>query len=94
MAYDFHGKSIGIGFTGSFCTYEKIFHALEDLKKTGASLLPVFSTHASTLDSRFGSSTEFLERAEKLTGKKPMTTIPGAEPIGPKGLMDILVISP
>ena len=34
MAYDFHGKSIGIGFTGSFCTYEKIFHALEDLKKT------------------------------------------------------------
>jgi len=94
MSYDFHDKSIGIGFTGSFCTYEKIFTALEELKNTGASLLPVFSLNASSLDSRFGTSTSFLERARKLTGKEPITTIPGAEPIGPKGLMDILVIAP
>ena len=94
MSYDFHNKSIGIGFTGSFCTYEKIFKALEELKKTGASLLPVFSVNASTLDSRFGSSESFLERARLLTGKEPITSIPNAEPIGPKGLMDILVIAP
>ena len=94
MSYDFHDKSIGIGFTGSFCTYEKIFTALEELKTTGASLLPVFSTNASSLDSRFGTSASFLERARALTGKEPITTIPGAEPIGPKGLMDILVIAP
>ena len=84
MSYDFHDKSIGIGFTGSFCTYEKIFTALEELKNTGASLLPVFSLNASSLDSRFGTSASFLERARKLTGKEPITTIPGAEPIGPK----------
>lgn len=94
MTYNFQGKSIGIGFTGSFCTYEKIFTALEELKQTGASLLPVFSEHAATLDSRFGSSQEFLDRARKLTEKEPITTIPQAEPIGPKGLMDILVIAP
>lgn len=94
MVYNFQGKSIGIGFTGSFCTYEKIFHALEDLKRTGASLLPVFSEHAATLDSRFGTSAEFLERARKLTGKEPIVTIPQAEPIGPKGLVDIMVIAP
>lgn len=94
MSYDFHDKSIGIGFTGSFCTYEKIFTALEELKKTGASLLPVFSLNASHLDSRFGTSASFLERAKAITGKEPITTIPGAEPIGPKGLMDILVIAP
>ncbi|MEH2943955.1 dipicolinate synthase subunit B [Lachnospiraceae bacterium KK002] len=94
MSYDFHDKSIGIGFTGSFCTYEKIFAALEELKNTGASLLPVFSSNASSLDSRFGTSASFLERARALTGKEPITTIPGAEPIGPKGLMDILVIAP
>lgn len=94
MIYNFQGKSIGIGFTGSFCTYEKVFHALEELKQTGASLLPVFSVHAATLDSRFGTSLEFLERARKLTGKDPITTIPQAEPIGPKGLMDIMVIAP
>ena len=94
MSFDFHDKSIGIGFTGSFCTYEKIFTALEELKKTGASLLPVFSLNASQLNSRFGTSSSFLERARELTGKEPITTIPGAEPIGPKGLMDILVIAP
>ena len=64
------------------------------MKNTGASLLPVFSLNASSLDSRFGTSASFLERARKLTGKEPITTIPGAEPIGPKGLMDILVIAP
>lgn len=94
MSYDFHDKSIGIGFTGSFCTYEKIFTALEELKKTGANLLPVFSLNASHLNSRFGDSASFLERAKNLTGKEPITTIPEAEPIGPKGLMDILVIAP
>lgn len=94
MLYDFHDKSIGVGFTGSFCTYEKIFAALENLKQTGAKLLPVFSLNASSLNSRFGTSESFLERAEKLTGHTPITTIPAAEPIGPKGLMDILVIAP
>ena len=94
MLYDFHDKSIGIGFTGSFCTYEKIFQTLENLKLTGAKLLPVFSLNASSLDSRFGTSASFLERAELLTGHAPITTIPAAEPIGPKGLMDILVIAP
>lgn len=94
MVYNFKGKSIGIGFTGSFCTYEKIFHALEDLKRTGANLLPVFSEHAATLNSRFGTSEEFLAHAKELTGNAPITTIPQAEPIGPKGLMDIMVIAP
>lgn len=94
MTYNFQDKSIGIGFTGSFCTYEKIFKALDDLKETGASLLPVFSDHAATLDSRFGKSSDFLLRAQEITGKKPITTIPAAEPIGPKGLMDIMVIAP
>lgn len=94
MTYNFQGKSIGIGFTGSFCTYEKIFHALEELKETGAALLPVFSENAATLDTRFGSSHDFLLRAQELTGNVPITTIPQAEPIGPKGLMDILVIAP
>lgn len=94
MIYNFQDKSIGVGFTGSFCTYEKIFHALETLKETGAKLLPVFSLNASSLDSRFGTSASFMDRAEKLTGHTPITSIPAAEPIGPKGLMDILVIAP
>ena len=84
MSYDFHDKSIGIGFTGSFCMYEKIFQALEALKLTGADLLPVFSLNASSLNSRFGTSASLMERASALTGHTPITTIPAAEPIGPK----------
>ena len=71
-----------------------MYKNLETLKETGANLLPVFSLNASTLDSRFGTSASFLERAEILTGQKPITSIPAAEPIGPKGLVDILVIAP
>lgn len=91
---DFKGIKIGIAFTGSFCTYEKIFAALEALAKTGADLYPIFSDHAASIDSRFGDSAGFLARARELTGKEPILSIPGAEPIGPKAMLDILVIAP
>ncbi len=91
---DFKGIKIGIAFTGSFCTYEKIFTALEALAETGADLYPIFSEHAASIDSRFGDSAQFLARAKTLTGKEPILSIPGAEPIGPKSMLDILVIAP
>lgn len=88
------GIKIGIGFTGSFCTFESMFKALEKLKKMGAILIPVFSDKASTTDCRFGCAKDFLEKAEKLCETKPITTIPGAEPIGPKSLVDIMFLAP
>ena len=94
MSHDFSNKNIGIALTGSYCTYEKIFTALEDLTKTKANLFAIFSDHASTTDSRFGTCRDFLKKAEELTGKKPIVTIPDAEPIGPKSMLDILVIAP
>lgn len=94
MSYDFHDKNIGIALTGSYCTYEKIFEALEELTNTNANLFAIFSDHAATTDSRFGNSADFLKKAEDLTGKKPITTIPDAEPIGPRSMLDILVIAP
>lgn len=94
MSYDFHDKNIGIALTGSYCTYAKIFQSLEDLTHTNANLFAIFSDHASTTDSRFGKCDDFLRKAEELTGKKPIVTIPDAEPIGPKSMLDILVIAP
>lgn len=94
MNYDFYNKNIGIAMTGSYCTYDNIFNALEQLAATGANLYTIFSDHAASTDSRFGKSNDFLERAEALTGKTPITTIPDAEPIGPKSMLDILVIAP
>lgn len=94
MQPDFSNITIGIGLTGSYCTYADIFKAIENLKDHGANLLTIFSDRASSTDSRFGKSADFLKRAKELSGKEPITSIPAAEPIGPKSLVDILVIAP
>ena len=94
MSMDFTNKNIGIAITGSYCTYKKVFDELKNLAATDANLYPIFSDHASTTDSRFGNCEDFLKKAEEITGRKPITTIPDAEPIGPNALFDILVIAP
>lgn len=88
------GKNIGIAFTGSFCTYKRIFEELEKLIKAGAKVHTIFSVASQTTDSRFGKAKDFMEKAEKLTGRKPILTVPEAEPIGPKAYLDALVIFP
>ena len=88
------GKKIGIAFTGSFCTYARIFEALEAIQKEGAVIQTIFSDSAQSIDSRFGTAESFLKRAEEITGFPPILTIKDAEPIGPKSLLDLLVIFP
>ena len=88
------GKQVGVAFTGSFCTYEKVFLELKKLTEVGANVHTIFSNASQTLDSRFGAADDFLKRAEEITKNKPILTIPEAEPIGPKGYLDILVIFP
>lgn len=88
------GKKIGVAFTGSFCTYSRIFEELEVLQKEGAVIQTIFSDSAQSIDSRFGTSKSFLKKAEEITGIPPILTIKDAEPIGPKSLLDLLVIFP
>lgn len=88
------GKHIGIAFTGSFCTFEKAFEELQNLVALGANVQTIFSFSAASLDSRFGMSKNFIKKAEEITKVKPILTIEGAEPIGPKSLLDILVLFP
>ena len=88
------GKKIGLGITGSFCTYETLYHEVENLIKEGAEIYPIFSKNASTIDTRFGKAAEFIERLETLCGRTSIMTIEDAEPIGPKDMFDILIIAP
>lgn len=88
------GKSIGFVFTGSFCTYRQAFRELEKLVEAGAQVQTVFSDAAQSIDSRFGAAADFLEEAGRITGTRPIRTIPQAEPIGPGSLFDLLVILP
>jgi len=88
------GKTIGVALTGSFCTYDKVFTELQKLADEGALVQTIFSDAAGSIDTRFGRAENFVEKAEEITGAKPMMTISEAEPIGPGNLLDILVLLP
>lgn len=88
------GKKIGVAFTGSFCTYEKAMKELQHLVEMGANIQCIFSENSQKIDSRFGKAKEFLKQAEEITNNPIIKTIVGAEPIGPKGFLDLLVILP
>ena len=85
---------IGFAFTGSFCTIGKTIPQMERMIQSGAEIIPIFSPNVATLDNRFNKAAELRQRIEKLTGHQIITTIPEAEPIGPKKLLDALVIAP
>lgn len=87
-------KTIGLALTGSFCTYSKVFPHMEALIDIGAKVQTIFSNNAQIIDSRFGKSSDFKEKAEEITGCKPIYTIEDAEPIGPKAYLDVMVILP
>lgn len=84
----------GIAFTGSYCTYSKAVAAAECLAKENINLIPIFSDNSARTDSRFGAAADFIKKVEDICGRKAVTTIAEAEPIGPKKLLDVLVIAP
>lgn len=86
---------IGFAMTGSFCTFAA---ALEQLKQLAADekwdILPILSENAYSMDTRFGTAQQTIETMETLCGKEVVHTIPQAEPIGPKKMLDVLVVAP
>ncbi|HAE91126.1 dipicolinate synthase subunit B [Tissierella praeacuta] len=89
-----NGIKVGIAITGSFCTFETILVEIERLVNEGADVYPIMSYNANDFDTRFGLAEEWKEKIIKATGKEIIATIQDAEPIGPKGYLDILVIAP
>ena len=85
--------TIGFAMCGSFCTYHEVFPVLEELSKEYR-IIPIFSHSAYTIDSRFGSAQSHILLASELCGSAPLHTIEAVEPIGPKKLLDALVIAP
>ena len=85
--------NIGFAMCGSFCTFHEVFPVMEAMAQMHT-VIPIFSDVSYTTDSRFGTHSEHIERAEKICGREILHTIPQVEPIGPKGLLDALVIAP
>lgn len=91
---DLNQKKIGVALTGSFCTFDKVFSELQKLADTGADIYPVLSDASQTISSRFGNPKAYFDKLTLLAGRPPMVTIAEAEPIGPNGFLDILIILP
>jgi len=88
------GKNIGIGITGSFCTFDKIIPQIVKLVENGANVYPVLSDNAKSINSRFGDAKDFIEIISDITRNPLITTIEDAEPIGPNEMFDIFLIAP
>ena len=85
---------MGFALCGSFCTHAVVLGVLEQMVEQYATVIPIVSDYAAVTDTRFGTSREFLERVEELTGHEALCDITAVEPIGPRGLLDVLVIAP
>lgn len=88
------GKKVGVALTGSYCTYDTVFPQIEQLVRDGNDVTTIFSDRSQITDTRFGKAEDFLNKAKTITGKDPITTIVGAEKIGPNNLFDIVIIAP
>lgn len=87
-------ERVGFAVCGSFCTHQQVLKALEKLTAVYEAVVPIASENAAFTDTRFGTSDDLLEKLEELTGKEVLCDLPSVEPIGPKGLLDVLVIAP
>lgn len=87
-------KVIGFALTGSFCTLEAAVTQIERLVSAGADVIPIATQSVLNTDTRFGKASYWTERIEGVTGKSVWSSITQTEPIGPKSLLDVLVIAP
>ena len=89
-------KNLVIGFAlcGSFCTYQKAMASLEKVAAAYKTVIPIFSQSSWETDTRFGDAVQHIRRAEEICGTAALHTVAQVEPIGPKKLLDALVIAP
>ena len=85
---------VGFAFCGSFCTYAQSMEALERVHARYRDVTPIVSRASAETDTRFGNAHDHMREMERICDKRVIDTIEKAEPIGPKGLLDVLVISP
>lgn len=84
----------GFAMCGSFCTFSKVIPYIRELKNSGIDVVPIMSYNAYSTDTRFGTAKSFIDEIEEICSKKIIHTIVGAEPIGPKNMIDALIIAP
>lgn len=85
---------LGFAFTGSFCTMRVVTDTMRSVKEKGYDIFPIMSETVYSTDTRFGKCKDFIDEIEDICGRKIIASVTEAEPIGPKKLIDALVIAP
>lgn len=85
---------VGFAICGSFCTFKNVKEQIRILKEKDFDIIPIMSFNAYLTDTRFGKAEEHINEIERICGRKIISTLTDAEPIGPKKMLDILVIEP
>ena len=85
--------NIGFAMCGSFCTFSKVFPMMETIAQEHK-VFPILSVASCTTDSRFGKAENFIAFAERICNRSVIGSIADAEPIGPKKMLDALIIAP
>lgn len=88
------GVKVGFAMTGSHCCLEDVMPQVRAMVEEGAEVLPVISEVVSSIDTKYGAAQKWKDMLKEATGRDPIDTQVGAEPIGPQKLLDVIVVAP
>ncbi len=86
--------TVGYALCGSFCTIKKSVEALKELSALDINIIPIMSEIVYTTSTRFYDCDKLKADVRDICKNDIIHTIPEAEPIGPKNLLDIIIVSP
>ena len=85
---------IGFAMCGSFCTHKKALEQMTMMLEKGYDILPIMSENVYSTDTKFGRAEDLKKRVRDICGRNIISSIVDAEPIGPKAMLDALIICP
>ena len=86
-------KNIGFAITGCFCAQQNVIEEIRKLAKN-YNIIPILSEKSAVTDTRFGTAENLRKQLTEITGNVPLEGIVAVEPLGPKNLIDVLIVAP
>ncbi|GHV05130.1 dipicolinate synthase subunit B [Clostridia bacterium] len=88
------GLRVGVAMCGSFCVFPQVMPQIRRLVERGCEVYPIMSAAAYGTDTRFGAAADIRREIENITGRVVWHTLGEVEPIGPRRLLEVMLIAP
>jgi dipicolinate synthase subunit B len=88
------GLRVGVALCGSFCSFSQVFPQIKRLADMGCEVYPIMSPSAYETDTRFGTAKEWRLELETFTNRVIWHTITDVEPLGPRKLLEVILVAP